>query len=152
VKRKSSRGPSGSDLREAAERIHSASIHLLRWLRTADQESGLGPARLSALSVLVFGGARTLGELAEAEQVKPPTMSRVVDALVDEGLARRKPSPEDRRRVIVAATPRGRRAMEAARSARLDRLVERARGLSARDVEALRRTARILERLARGDE
>src|SRR4249920_3993420 len=62
---------------ELADQLHSAAIHLLRRLRVRDRESGVGPAQLSALSVLVLGGGpRSLGELAEAEQVRPPTMSR----------------------------------------------------------------------------
>jgi DNA-binding MarR family transcriptional regulator len=62
----------------AADRLHSAAIHLLRRVRQQDTASGVGPAQLSALSVLVFAGPKTLGDLAAAEQVKPPTMSRVV--------------------------------------------------------------------------
>src|SRR5882762_3336907 len=65
----------------AADRLHSAAIHLLRRVRQQDVASGVGPAQLSALSVLVFGGVKTLGELAVAEQVKPPTMSRIVSGL-----------------------------------------------------------------------
>ncbi|HXX01836.1 MAG TPA: hypothetical protein VEJ00_11510, partial [Candidatus Acidoferrales bacterium] len=67
-----------SDLLSLADRLHSVAIHLLRRVRKQDVETGEGPARLSALSVLVFGGPKTLGELAAAEQVKPPTMSRIV--------------------------------------------------------------------------
>jgi len=65
----------------AADRLHSAAIHLLRRVRKQDEASGIGPAQLSALSVLVFAGPKTLGELAAAEQVKPPTMSRIVTGL-----------------------------------------------------------------------
>ena len=61
--------------------LHSAAIHLLRRVRKQDAATGEGPARLSALSVLVFGGPMTLGQLAAAEQVKPPTMSRIVTGL-----------------------------------------------------------------------
>src|SRR5258707_3465560 len=68
----------GGETFETADRLHSAAIHLLRRLRVRDRESGVGPAQLSALSVLVFGGPRSLGELANAEQVRPPTMSRIV--------------------------------------------------------------------------
>ncbi len=65
----------------AADRLHSAAIHLLRRVRLQDAAAGVGPAQLSALSVLVFAGPKALGELAAAEQVKPPTMSRVVAGL-----------------------------------------------------------------------
>src|SRR5207245_9570637 len=64
--------------RDVADGLHSAAIHLLRRARKQDTATGEGPARLSALSVLVFGGQTTLGRLAAAEQVKPPTMSSIV--------------------------------------------------------------------------
>ena len=77
------------DLDEVARSLNSFAIHLLRSLRTVDQHSGLTPARLSALSVLHFGGPRSLGRLARDENVTSPTMSRIVDALCDAGLAAR---------------------------------------------------------------
>ena len=73
---------------EVADRLHSAAIHLLRNAAKTDVVSGQGPARLSALSVLVFGGVKTLGQLASAERVKPPTMSRIVAGLKTAGLVR----------------------------------------------------------------
>src|SRR5207247_8321031 len=85
---------------EAADRLHSAAIQLLRGLRIRDRESGVGPAQLSALSVLVFGGAKSLAELAQAEQVKAPTMSRIVDGLVQSKLASRVTDERDRRAVV----------------------------------------------------
>jgi DNA-binding MarR family transcriptional regulator len=89
---------------ELADQLHSAAIHLLR--RVRDRESGIGPAQLSALSVLVFGGPKSLGELADAEQVRPPTMSRIVAGLQRAKLVRRH-STEDGRRVRLEATPKG---------------------------------------------
>src|ERR1700740_1558314 len=94
------------ELAEMADRLHAAAIHLLRRLRVRDRESGIGPAQLSALSVLGFGGPRSLGELADAEQVRPPTMSRIVSGLQREGLVKRE-ATEDGRRVRLLATPRG---------------------------------------------
>jgi len=91
---------------ETADRLHSAAIHLLRRLRVRDRESGVGPAQLSALSVLVFGGPRSLGELADAEQVRPPTMSRIVAGLERAGLVKRRKT-EDGRRVRLEASARG---------------------------------------------
>ena len=87
-----------AELLQTADKLHSAAIHLLRRLRVRDRESGVGPAQLSALSVLVFGGPRSLGELADAEQVRPPTMSRIVSGLAAAGLVRRE-ATEDGRRV-----------------------------------------------------
>ena len=100
--------------------LNSAAIHLLRAIQVVDRESGVAPARLSALSVLVFGGPRTLTALARAEQVAPPTMSRVVDALCDLGLVTRRPHPDHGRMVVVEATDAGRDVMERARRRRAE--------------------------------
>ena len=102
--------------------VNSLSIHLNRYARRADDALGVPPARLSALSVLVFGGDRTITQLADAEQVSLATISRVVDGLEDAGLARRVPNPDDARSVLIRATAKGRRVMERGRQARVDRL------------------------------
>ena len=104
------------ELREIATRLHGASIGLLRMLRREDDESGLSAPRLSALSVIVFAGPLSLNALAEAEQVRPPTMSRLVDALVEAGLVTRETRSDDRRAVSIAATQKGVRLMEAGRA------------------------------------
>ena len=80
-----------------ADRLHSAAIHLLRRLRVEDEALGISAPRLSALSVLVFAGPRRVGELAEAEQVEPPTMTRLVDGMERDGYVVRGPDPDDRR-------------------------------------------------------
>jgi DNA-binding MarR family transcriptional regulator len=94
-------------IEDLADRLHSTAIYLLRQVRVQDAATGLAPARLSALSVLVFGGAMSLNKLAQAEQVRPPTMSRIVDALESEGLIRRTVNPQDRRAVVLEATEKG---------------------------------------------
>lgn len=99
--------PKLTKVEELADRLHSTAIHLLRQVRVQDAATGLAPARLSALSVLVFGGAMSLNELAKAEQVRPPTMSRIVDALESEGLVRRTVNEQDRRAVVLEATEKG---------------------------------------------
>src|SRR5690348_16661106 len=96
---------------EAADKFHSAAIHALRHVRRDDPASGLSAARLSALSVLVFGGSRTLGELAAAEHVRPATMTRIVQALEEDGLVRREAVPTDGRVVRLHATAKGERVM-----------------------------------------
>src|SRR5579872_6481615 len=106
---------------EVANRLHSSAIHLLRRLRVRDLASGIGPAQLSALSVLVFGGLRSLGELAEAEQVRPPTMSRIVEGLERAGLARRQPT-EDKRRIRLQATAKGTKILHEGRKRRVESL------------------------------
>ena len=109
-------------LSNTALELNSLSIHIVRYARQADAALRVPPARLSALSVLVFGGDRTLTALAQAEQVSQATMSRVVDGLEASGLARRKPNPDDARSWVVQATARGRRLMERGRAARVERL------------------------------
>src|SRR5882672_9219362 len=111
-----------------ADRLHSAAIHLLRRLRVRDRESGVGPAQLSALSVLVFGGPKSLGELADAEQVRPPTMSRIVARLQRSGLVRRF-ATEDGRRIPPEATPKGVSLMWEARERRVNSLAAAVAGL-----------------------
>ena len=110
-----------SELLETADRLHSAAIHLLRRLRVRDRESGIGPAQLSALSVLVFGGPRSPGELADAEQVRPPTMSRIVSGLQRAGLVKRE-ATEDGRRVRLLATPKGSKMLWEGRKRRIESL------------------------------
>src|SRR5712691_6114087 len=88
-------GPTSQDLAEVASALNSGAIHLLRSLAAVDRQPGVPGARLSALSVLVFGGSCTLGELAAAEGVAGPTMTRIVDGLIAEHLAERLPHPTD---------------------------------------------------------
>lgn len=94
-------------IEDLAERLHSTAIRLLRLVRVQDTATGIAPARLSALSVIVFGGPVSLRDLARAEQVRPPTMSRIVSALEAEGLARRRVNQQDRRAVLIEATEKG---------------------------------------------
>ena len=105
-----------------ADRLHSVAIRLLRRARREDAAMGLPPAQASVLSVLVFGGARTLSALADVEQVKAPTMTRIVDALERAGLAQRQPDADDRRKLSVAATTAGVRLMQQGRSRRVKAL------------------------------
>jgi len=132
-----------------ADRLHSAAIHLLRRLRRQDSATGEGPARLSALSVLVFAGAKTLGELADAEQVKPPTMSRIVAGLQSTGLAKVSRDPSDARRVNICATQKGERLLQEGRRRRIEYLAERLRPLSSEELARLSDAADTIERLLR---
>jgi DNA-binding MarR family transcriptional regulator len=133
--------------RDAADRIHSAAIHLLRRVREVDADAmRISPARASALSVLVFGGPRSLTALAQAEQVTPATMSRLVAAMEGEGLVKRKRDDEDGRAVRLEATPKGRRILELGRARRLELLEALLAGASAEEVEAVRLAAEVVER------
>jgi len=131
-----------------ADRLHSAAIHLLRALRREDARLGIGPAKLSALSVLVFGGAHSISALAAAEQVRVPTMSRLVAALERDGLATRTPDPRDGRASLVRATASGRSALRRGRARRVAELAHRLAALPPAELEVLRRAGDLIERVA----
>jgi DNA-binding MarR family transcriptional regulator len=134
---------------EAADRLHSAAIHLLRRLRIRDRETGVGPAQLSALSVLVFGGPKSLAQLAEAEQVKAPTMSRIVAGLLRAKLVHRRTDKQDRRAVVIQATEKGTRIMQEGRRRRVEALAAAVRGLPQKEIAQLREAAQVMEHLSR---
>lgn len=130
---------------ETAGRLHSAAIHLLRAAAKPDALSGQGPARLSALSVLVFGGAKTLGELAAAERVKPPTMSRIVTGLGRAGLVKVHKDGKDARRIRISVTAKGERLLQEARRRRIRALAELLADVSPADLDVLDGAAKIIE-------
>ena len=133
--------------RAVADRLHSAAIHLLRRIRRHDPELGAGPAALSALSVLVFGGPRSLSRLAAAEQVRLPTMSRIVAGLERAGLARRERDPADRRASVIHPTPRGRATLRRGRRRRVAELAALLAPLNGGRLAELERAAGLIEGL-----
>jgi DNA-binding MarR family transcriptional regulator len=137
--------------RHVADRLHSAAIHLLRRLRRQDQAMGLTAARASALSILVFGGPATLTTLALAEQVSPPTMTRLVVGMERDGLVRRAADEHDGRVVWLQATAKGTRLLHEGRRRRVAALAADLDSLSAAERATLAAAADILEEmLARG--
>jgi len=107
---------------------------------------GIGPAQLSALSVLVFAGPRSLGELAEAEQVRPPTMSRIVTGLVRAGLVRRKET-DDKRRMRLEATAKGTRILRAGRRRRVELLAQALETLTKSELQDAAVLAQFMQKL-----
>jgi DNA-binding MarR family transcriptional regulator len=130
---------------DVADRLHSAAIHVLRLVRVQDAATGVAPARLSALSVIVFAGPISLKDLARAEQVRPPTMSRIVDALESAGFARRTTNPEDRRAVTIAATPKGAAILQQGRKRRVQTLAQVVTGLTAKELKELEHGLSVLQ-------
>lgn len=130
-----------------ADALHSGAIRLLRLVRVEDAQAGIGPAQLSALSVLVFLGEKAVGELAALEQVRPPTMSKVVEGLVRKKLVQRLSLPGDRRAVRISATPAGRKLLLAGKARRIRALAKRFEGLNKDEVETLRAAAQLMARL-----
>ena len=133
--------------RVIADRLHSAAIHLLRRLRVEDKVMGLSAPRASALSVIVFRGPVTMSRLAEAEQVRPPTITRLVDGLERRGLVRRVSHAEDGRVQMVEATAAGKRLLDKGRTRRVERLMQEIGQLPAEDQQVLARAAELMERL-----
>ncbi len=136
---------------DLADRLHSAAIHLLRRLRRQDDASGLAAPQLSALSVIVFGGPITLGDLAQAEQVRPPTITRLVAALEADGLVERVTASDDRRVVHVRATSRGARLLQEGRRRRVASLATALRALPAAERAAIARALPAIEKVVRGE-
>jgi DNA-binding MarR family transcriptional regulator len=130
---------------EVADRLHSAAIHLLRRAAEEDKAAGLSRARLSALSVVVFRGPLTLGELATAEGVRSATMTGIVNGLERDGLVRRRPHGRDKRSVNIEATEAGRRLLDRARARRIDHVVSKLDDLSDDELELLARAAELLD-------
>jgi DNA-binding MarR family transcriptional regulator len=134
----------GTGTDELADRWHGLAIHLLRRLRREDVKAGMTGPRLSALSVIVFGGPITLGELAVAEQVKPPTMTRLVRALESEGMVRREGDPADGRVVRLRATAKGETVLGIGRARRVRRLATAIGVLTPSDRATLHEAAEIM--------
>jgi DNA-binding MarR family transcriptional regulator len=130
-----------------ADRLHSAAIHLLRRLRVQDEVLGISAPRLSALSVLVYVGPMRIGALADAEQVEPPTMTRLVDGMERDGYVTRQPDPGDRRAIVVRATSKGSRALRKGRAQRVEALAVDIGALSPDQRDALAAGVEALERM-----
>ena len=147
--RQRGRGRAATISVSVADRLHSAAIHLLRRVRQSDKASGISAPRLSALSVLVFAGPRTLGQLADAEQVRPPSMTRLVQAMEAEGYIKRIPDPHDKRVTVLQATARARKLLDKARSIRVNTVEEMMSKLTPSEKRTLDVAAKLIEEMAK---
>lgn len=129
---------------ELALQLHSAVLHLMRRIRHEDGTLGLSAPRLSALSTVAFGQARTLGEMARMEQVTPPTMTRMVASLERDGLVRRRDDAADKRVIWVEATAKGRRLIEDGRRARVAFLARQVASLTNEDRAVLSKASELM--------
>jgi len=135
---------------ETADRLHSVAIRLLRRLRAEDRASELSGPRLSALSVVVFAGPVSLSALAEAEQVRLPTISRLARSLERLGLVERVADPGDRRVQRLRSTARGKALLQEGRRRRVESLARELAALPPGDLGAVERAATALARLFGG--
>jgi DNA-binding MarR family transcriptional regulator len=145
---RSASGPAAARERELADRLHSAAIHLLRRARRGDPLTGATPAQLSALSVLM-SGPKTLGDLASAEQVRAPTISRLAAEMERIGLIRRRGDPGDARVVRAEMTAKGRRVLGKGRELRIADIEARVRRLDPADVNTLEKAVNVIEEMLR---
>lgn len=140
----------GPDAEAVADHLHSSAIGLLRALRRQDDKWGLSAPRLSALSVVVFGGPIKLGDLARAEQVRPPTMTKLVRALEKARLVTRKADAADGRVSWIAATERGKELLKKGRAARVEALAARLKTLSDAEVRELDQASELIREVVKG--
>ncbi|MBA3489154.1 MAG: MarR family transcriptional regulator [Longispora sp.] len=138
------------DQAHIAAALRRSIVRLNRSLRRARPIGELSPSQLSALTSLDIAGPLSPGELAEAEGVQPPTMTKVIAKLEELGLVQRAPHPTDRRQVILSITDSARTLLRDTSRARDAWLAERLEGLSATERKTLERAAELLERIARG--
>ena len=132
---------------EIAELLHERFSRLSRQLRHMELPAGMTPERLSTLSVIDRNGPISVTALADREMVRPATMSRMVSALVDEGLVRRRDDKTDGRGVLVTVTAKGRRVYLKAQQQRLEQLSDALNGLTPDQLTSMRELAVVLERL-----
>lgn len=132
-----------------ASALRISVMRLSRRLRNQRaEEHGLSANQLSVMSTLHGHGPMTIGEIAAAEKVRPPSTTRTVTSLEELGLVVREPHPTDRRQVVVRLADAGRRLLAEDRKRRDAWLARRLRELSPEEKEILRAAAPILERLA----
>lgn len=142
-------GQAPVDATELAARLAGLGVVLQRHLARADAGDGLTRARLSALALLVLGGPRTLGELAAAERVRPPTMTRLVHAMEADGLVVRERNPADGRSIIIRATVEGETQLEQGRAKQIAPLAHAIGRLDAPEQLTLEQASELLGRLLR---
>jgi DNA-binding MarR family transcriptional regulator len=136
-----------ADERAIADRLHSAAIHLLRRVRRVDEATGLSGTKLSALSVVVFAGPISLRDLAAAEQVRPPSMTRTVRELELDGMITRETDDSDRRVIRIRATAKGEQLLKEGRGARIKLLADLLRSVDVDELSLLDEASKVLERV-----
>jgi DNA-binding MarR family transcriptional regulator len=135
-------------IEQVAARLHLSAMKLLRQVRRQEGD-GIAAARLSALSVIALTGPVSLSELAAAEHVRAPTMSRLVDALVRDGLVVRETDAVDRRSIRISASPDGRALLREGGRSRVGVLARRVQALGESEKRALLRGVELMEQITR---
>lgn len=131
-----------------ASSLRLAVMRLARRMRSERSDSSLTLTQLAALATLERRGPQTPGELAAAERVSPPSMTRIAGSLEAAGLVTRTDHPTDGRQVLLAVSDAGASLLREDRRRREAWLAQRLRQLDAADRDVLRRAAEVLDRLA----
>jgi DNA-binding MarR family transcriptional regulator len=134
------------DAAALAARLRLGVTRLARRLRQ-EAEPGITPSMLAALSSVDRHQPVTMRDLCAAEQVQPPSMTRIVAALVDAGLVTREADPADGRVAWVRLTPEGRKLLERSRRRKEAYLAKAIRSLEPDELHALEEATAVLERL-----
>src|SRR5438270_6143943 len=130
---------------QLAEHLRVAITRLTRRLRQTRPMGELTQNQISVLASLELAGAMTPRELAEAERVQPPTMTKVLARLEERGLVQRAPHPTDGRQVLLSATDAGRAVLVEQRRVKAEWLAARLAQLPETDRAVLARAAAILD-------
>lgn len=131
-----------------AQRVVDSASSIVRQLRVVPMPRGITPERLTTLTVIDEDGPIAVSELAKRMDVRSPTMSFMINALVREGFARRRDSKTDGRGVLISLTPQGRRVLRRAQQSSLDRIQQALGNLSEDQVAALTDLALKLKSLS----
>lgn len=132
---------------DVADRLHDTVVRLIRRMRWENEAVGLTAPAMSALGAVVTAGPLRVGELAAQENVRSPTMTRMITSLEAAGLVRREADPDDGRAVRVRATPEGTRVLKAGRRRRVAAMLSELEELTPGELDAVLRAIRILERI-----
>ncbi len=135
---------------DLSTRLYFAAIHLIRKLRHSDDDLGLSSAQLSAISTLVSRGQMTLSQFAEAEGVRPPTITRLVQRLEADGYIIREVSQTDRRVTTVRHTTKAWTMLERGAARRSAALLQAMGSLSDPEIKTLERAVDVIERICHG--
>lgn len=128
--------------------LRIAIMRLARRLRTERVSDALTPSQLAVLATLMREGSLSPGELAAAERVQPPSMTRILNSLQTAGMVTRAPHPTDGRQVLYETTAAGRTLVTQDRQRRDHWLSQRLSGLTPEQRQTLDRAVPILNQLA----
>jgi len=128
------------------DRLRLVLLRLARKIRTSSVDR-ITPSQLAVLATVSRNGRLTIGQIAESEHVKPPSVSKIVAALEQVGFLTREADPDDRRCAFITVTADGAAYLDEVRVAGRTWLASQLADLGADDVDAIATMLPVLERL-----